>query len=451
MEMNLDLAVKKAQLKFDSENVQVNTQVIDVTGQLIGMLKCDDWSNEQVNFLQGWLKKIDVASKHYIQYQLDWKLYQPKTTLPNHYYDLTLVIALLYLRKITTESKATGLVLKCCNVIYKLLDCVTSEVELSPVAVDAHLQSLLNTIQTVGKDASELATENISGGAVLPVTVLFWEGPIARAYLETIKSMGLKVNKIIKMVSNLDLVTKKPVGKWLPQSMRNNYAANKQFKQIFYWPHLYQSKYGETIKKIQNRVSLSYGFDNNTLLSATQNKDLMQYTEKLDTLSISGLKDSKLFEKISQEQDNLFLFTGGGIVPNELLSIEQKKLIHVHPGYLPEIRGADCVLWSQLLTQRLSASAFFLAPGIDVGDVIFPCWLPELRLNLSEQVENKVKYRMIYGFLDPWVRSFTLKQTIISTNGLTEMTSKAQTESDGMTYHFMHEKIKQQAFKKFGW
>ena len=196
---------------------------------------------------------------------------------------------------------------------------------------------------------------------------------------------------------------------------------------------------------------MSYGFELHTLQSATQSTALSEYTEAIETIAISGLKDKKLAENINQQHGDLFLFTGGGIVPNELLTIENKKMIHIHPGFLPEIRGADCVLWSQLLAKRLSGSAFFLAPGIDVGDVLLPCWLPELDLKITAPIDSHVKYRMIYGFLDPWVRSFVLKQAILTSNGLTEMRAKAQSETEGITYHFMHNKLKQFCFEKFGW
>ena len=46
------------------------------------------------------------------------------------------------------------------------------------------------------------------------------------------------------------------------------------------------------------------------------------------------------------------------------------RLIHVHTGFLPQVRGADVLLWSLLVRGRPGVSAFFMTPGLDDGDVL---------------------------------------------------------------------------------
>ena len=85
--------------------------------------------------------------------------------------------------------------------------------------------------------------------------------------------------------------------------------------------------------------------------------------------------------------------------------VEHLKFLHIHPGFLPNIRGADCALWSSLLTGHTSATCFYMSPGIDTGDIIRPCWLPSLSFAVdTRDIDLQSMYRILYGFLDPRIR-----------------------------------------------
>ena len=68
---------------------------------------------------------------------------QSKTALPKQFYDLTLVLALKLLEITSKEASNTGHLLKCCNVLYKLLDRVNGDFELNKTAIETQLQSIL--------------------------------------------------------------------------------------------------------------------------------------------------------------------------------------------------------------------------------------------------------------------------------------------------------------------
>lgn len=442
----IEKAHEQAKQQHPVSTTDTDDQCIDVQAQLIHLLHTKKWSNEQWGFFHGWMKKLDVAKKHYVRYKKDWKLAQQKIAISQEMYQLSLTMALAHLEALSHDVDDTGERLKTCNVIYKIIDLLAGKTTPDKKTIYAYLDEVLAGYRVKAVSPSKPEKAINLNTSTLPITVLFWEGPIARAYLATMRQMGFKVKKIIQMVSSVDLIKRKPVGRFLPPSMRTSYAANKQYKQIFYWPNQYKSKNPKVIQLIQQSVEEGLGFKFSTQASATENHDLQTYTEELETLSISGLKNKVLAEKLNAENSDLFLFTGGGIVPDKLLTIDKKRLIHVHPGYLPYIRGADCVLWSKLLANRLSASAFFLSPGIDVGDIILPAWLPDLNLKLPKKIDIQSKYRMIYGFLDPWVRSYVLKQAIYASHGLRNFNTTPQQESEGMTYHFMHKKMKEFAF-----
>lgn len=442
-------AVDTAKKQFLASDLDTSSPEFYVCQWLSKLLHSENWDDKESQFFLAWIKKLDIAKKHFQVYESQWKPAIEKLALDEESYRLSALVALRHLSSLEKHDVDVGQILKTINVIFKILNRIDGVFGLKNVELTDMLSNMLLNVQKNKRQPSQIQSSKQDCQKILPVTVLFSEGPIARAYLETIYGMGLKVEKIIQLVSSIDLVSKKSVGKFLPSMMRLNYAANKQFKQMFYWPNQMKQKHANEVKTVQQAVEVDFGFNAKQLGDSTDPKELTSYSDCVEQLFVTGLKDPALLEKIQQQKSELFLFTGGGIVPDALLEIGNKKLIHIHPGFLPDVRGADCVLWSQMVYGRVSASAFFLAPGIDVGDVILPCWLPDLELNIPQNSDLQFQYRLIYGFLDPWVRSYVLRLMIESTSGLQHIDSIPQNEKEGLTYHFMHEKVKSFAVKQF--
>ena len=75
--------------------------------------------------------------------------------------------------------------------------------------------------------------------------------------------------------------------------------------------------------------------------------DLKNWSEKypateIETLNIESIDALSLKEYLMKQDTKTVLFTGGGILKQELLSVSDLKFIHIHPGIVPDIRGADC-------------------------------------------------------------------------------------------------------------
>ena len=197
-------------------------------------------------------------------------------------------------------------------------------------------------------------------------------------------------------------------------------------------------------------MASSFGFRGETIQEAVKLNDLSRYSNVVEKIAVENLRDRKLLDHLSSESKGTLLFTGGGIAPAKMLSIEHLKFIHIHPGYLPEIRGADCALWSYLYSGRFSASCFYLAPGIDMGDIISSHWLPEIDLKFLRTIENtQLWYRVIYSFIDPWIRSYILRKVLNENSRYGELETVSQKPSDGITFHFMHNKLKCLSLSRF--
>ena len=66
----------------------------------------------------------------------------------------------------------------------------------------------------------------------------------------------------------------------------------------------------------------------------------------------------------------MYLYTGGGIMPESIFNIKNPLLSISIPGYLPDIRGADCLLWSIMLAGYPSATSFFMNSQASILEIL---------------------------------------------------------------------------------
>jgi hypothetical protein len=165
---------------------------------------------------------------------------------------------------------------------------------------------------------------------------------------------------------------------------------------------------------------------------------------------VDGLRDTALERHIRGLPGPLaILFTGGGLVPAELLDIPHCRFIHVHPGVLPSVRGADGLLWSLLLRGRPGASVFYMSPGLDEGDLIASGEfdLPPLPVDFAE-MDVMTAYRLLYSFVDPLLRACMLLRVIESAStSIFDLPAQAQ-RGDGTTFHFMNARLRRIVFDR---
>ena len=348
------------------------------------------------------------------------------------------------------EDPGNPAVMKRFNVALKAIDYLDT---VAPKAA-TDLGDALRTVEfafegkTLAATPVKLSKTVSHARGILPLTVLFSEGPIARAYLETIASLGLRPRKIVHLVSSVDVATGKEILRWLPAALRKPIAAGMQRSRIFHWPNTLAKRYPNDVSAIVSSVADNFGFAEETLRQAQLNKPLIEYSPSVETLLVENLKDPALLAYLNGEIDKEFLFTGGGIVPRSLLDVRDSRFIHLHPGFLPDIRGADGLLWSVLTRSRPSASAFYMAPGIDTGDILATRWLPEIDVRINSSIDVLTRYRMAYAFIDPWVRCRVLRELLENHAEFGKISATAQNEADGCTYHFMHDHLRALALNK---
>lgn len=139
-------------------------------------------------------------------------------------------------------------------------------------------------------------------------------------------------------------------------------------------------------------------------------------TNNVRSFKFCDYNDQILIKLIKKNSRNAFLYTNGGIVPNELTSNKSIKIIHLHPGIVPDFKGSDCLLWSALKTKSLGASCFYMNSGIDEGSIIHTKRfdlpkMPSLIPFLNKELETTA-YRALLYSIDPHLRASLLIEVL---------------------------------------
>jgi len=281
----------------------------------------------------------------------------------------------------------------------------------------------------------------------LPLDILFYEGPIAGAYIGAVAEQGFRFRKMVVMVINHNPATKRRVGLWLPPFLRIRYAELTQKQAHLFWPKQLYKTDSILVQKTIKHSESAFGFGSDVFNSILNPKPLETYAESVERIYTSGLNDPNIAEALSGNENIATLFTGGGIVSQNLFQIKGLNLLHIHPGKLPNVRGADGLLWSHLVFGHPGASCFWMAPDLDMGDTlkIMEFAPVHITINQEKRPDDKTLYRLVYGFVDPIMRARVLIDVLNESQNPLALAPKRQTRTDGVTYHFLGESMRKTA------
>lgn len=279
----------------------------------------------------------------------------------------------------------------------------------------------------------------------LPVTVLIHDGPMARAYLARLSLAGWRPQRAILMVQSHRRPSGKPIGAFLPDRLRRWYCEVTQEVTNNDWPRRIKRSLPWLVDAIA--AELAQLGDAAALLidDIVSRFDYANSVDEFERVFVRGFRDPRLRKAFASSDPRCVLFTGGGIVPESLLSLPQLSFLHIHPGYLPHVRGADGLLWSMLVRSRPGVSCFTMAPGIDTGDVLAADDFPPLRFDITghPRPEDQMLYRAIFSFYDPILRAEFLARTVAACDGdIATLSAHPQSNSSSVTYHFMHDSLR---------
>lgn len=282
---------------------------------------------------------------------------------------------------------------------------------------------------------------------VLPLTVLAWEGPQARAYLVRLRRAGLRPERIILLVED-PIRARAGWSPGLHNPVFARWAERRQDRTRNFHPYAIRKDHPALVASIgeamANVVDDPMGY-------YREMYDDFSYDDHADAVvrvSADSYKDETVVEALREHGTATVLFTGGGIVPAAVFAVPGVRLIHVHTGFLPHVRGADVLLWSLLERGRPGVSAFFMTPGLDDGDVLAARELEPLAVPLpsGERIDDDTLYRAVFSFMDPLIRAELLVADVLEPAA--DLDALAATPQDldvGVTYHFMHPTLRARA------
>jgi hypothetical protein len=190
--------------------------------------------------------------------------------------------------------------------------------------------------------------------------------------------------------------------------------------------------------ELYDELQSSFDFKANLDLAAV-NYNL--YSDSVETITAWNYKDPDFQKLLLKDTTTHYLYTNGGIIPQELFD-QKIKILHVHPGIVPGVKGSDGLLWSLIERGKIGYSCFYMNAGIDTGDVIhqeefknnkFPNLRP-LYNNYSQEV-----YAALLASYDPHFRARVLINVINKVSGnLSLLKAHKQEVGVGREFFSMH-------------
>lgn len=269
----------------------------------------------------------------------------------------------------------------------------------------------------------------------LPLTLLLVDSIPANIYLAVLNENNLKPNKIIRIASCGTGSKAKLVSKFFGRFL--GFYIIKLLKKIKV-SRVLNTKYERSAAKILSNFQLSNDDLKKCLKGYSRNE--------VETVYCNSINDTSVKRVLEKDKNKVFLFTGGGILSDEILNTLDSKFFHIHPGIVPDIRGADCFFWSCLIKGRPGYSVFYMNSGIDTGDILYR---REYEADFSYLENDSLSAAqlkdLILSYYDPCLRITSFIEMLkelssfdFENNSLSNLPTKPQSEEEGRMYFFMH-------------
>ncbi len=262
------------------------------------------------------------------------------------------------------------------------------------------------------------------------VPILYSENPISRAYINVLKELNLFNNEVI----------------FLGTGYKYKLIHKLYFRSNIHPANIYLKN--KDISYLVHQIEDFFSFRRNFISDMYNFSNILDFKRKSFCVSPS-LKDEESIKFIQEHPSKYFLNTGKEILKDVL---NQGKLFyHLHPGYLPKIRGADSSLHSIDKLENFGCTFFLMSAKIDKGKVYNRIELPFKNLKLKNYDKFKLKdlYRIWYYFFDNSLRGYLYMKLIkegLSVSSKNEVAINPDEQSN--YYSFMEKKSLERTFKK---
>lgn len=139
-------------------------------------------------------------------------------------------------------------------------------------------------------------------------------------------------------------------------------------------------------------------------------------------------------EFIEELTPDLIVFTGGGLIKENILNIPRVGILNCHTGILPQFRGMDVVEWTAvegcIEDIGFGATLHLMDKGVDTGPILLKAKIDTGNFRNFENIRAKLEIRMVELMLEgvAGFRDGTL-------------TPEPQKTEEGRQYYVMHPRM----------
>jgi methionyl-tRNA formyltransferase len=205
------------------------------------------------------------------------------------------------------------------------------------------------------------------------------------------------------------------------------------------------------IKKISRKMVLG---DNRFLISSDSLKQIQDRTKlpgrslkdissllAIKLVQVSDFNDQRCIHYLKQVKPDLILFTGGGLLRQEILKVPSIGILNCHAGILPYFRGMDVVEWTAvegcIPSVGIGVSLHLMDAGVDTGPILFTQRLELMPNDSFESIRERIDAMMVAAMV---------KGVCGLRDG--EIIANAQQVEKGKQYYIMHPRLKAYADRK---
>jgi len=112
--------------------------------------------------------------------------------------------------------------------------------------------------------------------------------------------------------------------------------------------------------------------------------------KKIPVYCVANHNDDVCKELLTADKPDVLALGGTRIIKPQILETPRRATVNAHPGLLPLLRGSASVGWALYKDFPQGATAHFIDPGIDTGDIIVKRQLPVYRHDTYESINYRI-------------------------------------------------------------
>ncbi len=112
--------------------------------------------------------------------------------------------------------------------------------------------------------------------------------------------------------------------------------------------------------------------------------------KKIPVYCVTNHNDNTCRELLATEKPDVLALGGTRIIKPSILETPRRATVNAHPGILPILRGSASVGWALYKDLPQGATAHFIDPGIDTGDIIVKRQLPVYHHDTYESINYRI-------------------------------------------------------------